>query len=384
MRAETLLHKLLGNTIHQSRVKRLTTLVKGVIASKQLKLSTLGRSLGKGLSERSGIRKVDKFLANPFFQNQSAQIYQCIITRVLGTQPQPCIGVDWTKLPNTNHYALRASLLAEGRAITLYEEVYEKAKEGNACVHRDFLKQFSRLLPPGCHPILITDAGFKNPWFKAVVKQGWNFIGRVRGKTQCGEKGRFAPCEALYQQAKSTPRYLGEKLLAKKNPLSVGFYTVTQKRKGRKGYTRTGAIRQDKDSKNYSRSYREPWLLVSSLKEERWAKHVVARYRERMRIEEAFRDTKSRQYGLSLQDTITLKPKRWVVWLLLAALATFLAWVFGYHAERQGLQYSFQANSIKHRRVLSYVYLGCQLIRKNIAIPIDLASLCFSHYEDFI
>jgi hypothetical protein len=181
-----------------------------------------------------------------------------------------------------------------------------------------------------------------------------------------------------------TPRYLGEKLLAKKNPLRVGFYTVRQKLKGRKCYTRNGAVRKDKDSKNYARSYREPWLLVSSLNSARYAKKIVAIYKTRMSIEEGFRDTKSRQYGLSMQDNVTLKPERLIVWLLLAALAAFLAWIIGYHAEKQGLHRSFQSNSIKHRRVLSYVYLGCQIVRKKINIPIDLKNIRFSNTEVFI
>jgi hypothetical protein len=170
-------------------------------------------------------------------------------------------------------------------------------------------------------------------------------------------------------------------VLAKKNPMSVGFYLVKQKLKGRKKYTRSGKLAKDKDSKNYARSYREPWLLVSSIKGKRAACKIVSLYQFRMTIEEAFRDMKSTQYGLSLQANKTLKTERLIVWLMLAALATFIAWLMGYAAEKLKLHYQFQANSIRHRRTLSYFYLGCQVIRKGMNISIQLTEIKFMAEE---
>lgn len=377
MRVDILLHKVLENTIHQSRVKLLGELVTGLVKSKRLKHSVLGRSLSGDISERSGIRKVDRFLSNPYFQKQSSTIYAAIIKQVIGNNVRPILSTDWTKLPNGNEYALRASLVSEGRGITLYEEVHPKKREGNAAVHKAFLKKLKRLLPAGCKPILLTDAGFKNPWFKAVAQLGWDFIGRVRGKTHYSDGKEFKACETLHETASYKPKYLGEKTLAKKNPLQLGFYLVKGKLKGRKRYTRSGVIRKDKDSKNYSRSYREPWLLVSSIKDAHAAQQIIGLYKGRMTIEEGFRDMKSRQYGFGMEENKTIKRERLIVWLLLSALASLMAWIVGYEAEKCKLHHQFQANSIRDRRVLSYFYLGCQVIRKNIAIPIDLSLINF-------
>lgn len=99
----------------------------------------------------------------------------------------------------------------------------------------------------------------------------------------------------------------------------MSFYIVKQKLRGRKSYCRNGQRRTDKDSKNYSRSYREPWLLVFSNNGKRPAKKVVALYKHRMSIEEVFRDLKSTQYGFSLKENITRKHERLIVWLMLAA-----------------------------------------------------------------
>lgn len=384
MRAEVLLHKILGKSIHKSRVKLLGSLMNGLIKSKRLKLSALGRSLGKQMSERSGIRKVDRFLRNPFFQTSSATIYGEISRFTIGKQRTPILCVDWTKLPNVNEYALRVSMVAEGRAITLYEEVHPKKKEGNAKVHRDFLAKLKELLPKGCKPVILTDAGFKNPWFKAVIELGWDFIGRVKGKTCYSDGNDFQGCEKLHEHATPKPMYLGAKTLAEKNPLLMGFYIVRQVLKGRKRYTRQGAIRKDKDSLNYSRSHREPWLLVSSFMDAQMAEKVVALYKYRMTIEEAFRDMKSSQYGFSMEENNTQKVSRLIVWLVLNALASLVAWITGYTAEKKGLHHQFQANSIRHRRVLSYFYLGCQVIRKNLAIPIKLTEINFVSAEIFI
>ena len=43
-----------------------------------------------------------------------------------------------------------------------------------------FLAHLRAVLPVGCAPILITDAGFRGPWFREVERYGWDWIGRVR------------------------------------------------------------------------------------------------------------------------------------------------------------------------------------------------------------
>ncbi len=88
-----------------------------------------------------------------------------------------------------------------------------------------------------------------------------------------------------------------------------------------------------------------------------------------MTIEENFRDTKSHRFGFGLKENVCLSPQRFSVWLMLIALATLIAFYVGYWIERAGLHRQFQANSYKHRRVLSFVFIGCQAIKNN-KIPI--------------
>ena len=91
-----------------------------------------------------------------------------------------------------------------------------------------------------------------------------------------------------------------------------------------------------------------------------------------MTIEGSFRDAKSTEFGLSLNENKTIKAARYAVWLMISSLAALIAWIVGYVAESKNMHYDFQANTYKHRRVLSSFYLGCQIIKKKIPLFIDL------------
>ena len=308
--------------------------------------------------------------------------------RVVGNQICPSIIVDWTGLPNSKrtaakgeHCALRAALIAQGRSITLYEEVHSKKKEGNDRVHQAFLKNLQSVLPKGCCPCIVTDAGFKIPWFKSVRDVGWNFIGRVRGAVKYKNGSEFHPIKQLFNKASATPKSLGEVTLAKHNPFKTDLYIYKHKLQGRHKFTKSGQLAKDAHSEKQSRGYREPWILASSLSHYSAARKVVKLYRCRMTIEESFRDTKSVEFGLSMNENITVKAERYIVWLLVAALANLIAWVVGYAAEKMNLHYAFQANTYRHRRVLSFFYLGCQIIRKKIKISIDVNSIQKTAWE---
>lgn len=380
MHVETFIHKILSSVIHKSRLKLLICVVKAVINSKQLKLTALGRALDLPIQERSGIRKIDRFLGNIFFQKHNICIYQAVINFVIAAKTRPIIIVDWTQLSYNNMYVLRAALATESRAITLYEEVHTKKRENDPQTQRRFLNSLKKLLPFECRPIIVTDAGFRVPWFRDVLNLNWDYVGRVLHRRTCyGDKMVFKKCTILHKLATSFPKYLGDMILNKKNSLETSFYIIKQKRKGRKHYLSNGLISNEDRSRLYAYNNSKPWLLVSSLK--RAAKKVIKIYKRRMTIEESFRDMKSSQYGFGLRENKTIKTERLTVWILLSSLASFIAWIVGRVAESLNLHYQFQANSIKNRRVLSLFYLGCQVIRKKIKIPINFKNWDFDCRE---
>src|SRR5688500_10759702 len=62
--------------------------------------------------------------------------------------------------------------------------------------------------------IQVTDAGFRAPWFRAVRRLRWDWIGRVRGRTlvrpQVAEHSfeLWIPCRKLYRRVREAARGL--------------------------------------------------------------------------------------------------------------------------------------------------------------------------------
>lgn len=387
MQVSSILQGLLENSIHQTRIDSLSVLVKGVIHCKELKLSSLGRALEINGKECAGINRVDRALSNPYYKTHAIEVYHCIAQKIIGKQKAPLLIVDWSSIPGSHlgphgeHCMLRASYAAESRAITIYEEVHPKTKEGNVKTHKQFLANLKSILSDECKPCIITDAGFKNPWFKTVLALDWNYIGRLNSHVHFDNGSGFQPLSTLIEQANAKPQALGEATVAKTNPLTTSLYLYKRVPKKRKHLTKTGRINSSKYSRKHAKSNSEAWILGSSLCGKNIEELIIKYYKMRMSIEEGFRDTKSQRYGLSMNDNITIDPTRYCVWLLLGALAHVTAWIVGFAAEQLNLHYDFQANTYRHRRVLSFFFLGCQIIRKNINIPIQLDFLLQDIWE---
>jgi len=62
----------------------------------------------------------------------------------------------------------------------LFEEVHPTSQLASPRIEAAFLTRLQTLLPEGVRPILVTDAGFRVPWFRAVEALGWHWAGRVR------------------------------------------------------------------------------------------------------------------------------------------------------------------------------------------------------------
>ena len=291
-------------------------------------------------------------LSNEAFQSDIPLIYAAL-TKALVQTKQPLILVDWSNADNKKrHFILRASLALEGRSLTLQQEV--KAMDDYNCprVHQAFLLRLKASLPADCRPIVVTDAGFKVPWLKQIRKLGWHYIARVRGNQtlQLPDCRAFISVGQLYKKARTTPQCLGKIKLT-----SSQRYITTAVLVG------TGWKLRKRDK---HKSYKEPWLLVSSLAQTAdYASKIAKCYNARMQIEESFRDQKSQTYGLGSNAHQSYKNERLKVLLMLAALASWLHYMLGLAVEISGQHRSLQANSIKHRRVLSFNYLGMRLCR---------------------
>lgn len=374
MHAKRFLHKLLSEVMHQKRLKTLALVVEGVFRTKKISVTNLGRGIVGKMQERSAIRQADRLVGNPHLYGERKQAYEKVIKLVVGNKKRPKIIVDWSAVPNGKLYILRAGLVARGRALTLYEEVHKAKKQNNTKVHNKFLATFCKLLPKECRPIIVTDAGFHAPWFEQIEALGWDYVGRIRGtyKYSIDDGKTWKTCRFLFKKASVQEKSYGEVLFRKDKSIRTTLYLMKEKRKWRKARTKTGKIQQNKSSKNYSRSVREPWLLASSLggKSHLCARRVKKIYQQRMQIEEGFRDLKSSRYGLSFEEAFSRTILRIENLLLIAMLSTLLAYLVGCIGEKNGLHRKFQVNSVKTKRVLSLFFLGCQMIKRRIKINI--------------
>jgi hypothetical protein len=375
MRATQLLHDLLDNaceSIDKRISKTLFAAAESLTRCKQLSITSLGRSLNRSAKVKHTIKCMDRLFGNRTLHEKGKIFYKGMAQLVLKNNKQPIIIIDWSGItPCGAFYFLRASVAVKGRSLTLYNQAYPLKEYTTEKAHLKFLKALQSILPKECKPIVITDAGFRNTWFRAVLQIGWNFVGRVRSNTQYRKVNTdvWIPIQTLYQQAKHKACYISHVSLAQTSQLDCHLYLVKRRKKNRVKRNLAGKKIQCSMSKKHEKGANDPWLIASSLSiEEISAEKIMVLYEKRMQIEEEFRDLKNTRNGFGLRHCRSFKVERLNVALLIATLAVLVLWLFGMAAIQQGLHFSFQANTIKTRNVLSVFIIGWQFLMRYRAI----------------
>lgn len=307
--------------IHVTRLRSLFAAVGGLLLGRQLWLTGVGRHLATKVSEKHQIKRVDRLLGNGQLSAERPALYRWLSSLLLSPGSQPCLLVDWSDVDTTKAlFLLRAAVSVGGRALTVYEAVYPRYQHPKDM--QKFLNTLAQVLPEGCRPIIVTDAGFRSPWFRSVEALGWYYLGRVRNRdyVRFPHEDTWFPAKSLYACATQTPRALGELWIPRTNPFFTRAYTYHKPPQGRHRLTARGKRRRNGPSEKHARGEREPWLLVSNLPPRRHtAKRVVALYRQRMTIEQAFRDLKAYRHGFALRGNLGRQHDRIANLLLLAA-----------------------------------------------------------------
>lgn len=375
MQQLTLLHKQFSKElpfVHKIRLNSLMSACVTASTGNKLFLTGLGRNAVSKIKTSSSIEKMNRLLGNEHLHHERSSFYATMAGQLIPRWMSPWIHIDWSCINSTtNLYLLRASLSVRGRSIVLYEESHPKKKENNHAVHRQFLKNLKAILPLCEPPIIVTDAGFRAPWFMAVRQMGWHFVGRLRNKNLVllEKTENWQLSSSFFQQATGKPAHLGHALLTEKEQLPVHIVLYKGKNKNRHKRNLNKKISAAGNSKRHSKAAKEPWVLVTSLPQARDnSTHIVNIYRQRMRIEENFRDTKCSHYGQGLKHSLTKRPERMDILLLIAAIATFAAWIAGLITVSKGMASDFQAHSAKFTNSLSLVYLGREAIKKNLIV----------------
>ncbi len=204
----------------------------------------------------------------------------------------------------------------------------------------------------------------------------WDWVGRVRNRhdMRWTRGGTWFDAKKCYKKATSQPAYLGEGILTRRHEFRCQFVAYRGKLQGRKHKNRLGNVAKNSKSRKHAVGQREPWLLATSLNTNSTrAKKVVQIYSLRMQIEEGFRDVKSHRFGLSMTYHRTASVKRLQVLLLIATLALMVLWILGMAVTLLKKHYQFQANTVRHKKVLSIIFIGLQMVTQT--------RICLSHHD---
>lgn len=381
MRASRVLQKCLSRSLepmHDARSRVLLQSVEALVAGRRLTLMDVARAWPGAERVRAPLKAFDRLLSNRHLYRERETIYGDMARWLLRGE-RPVIVIDWSDLKADKAWCLlRAAVPIGGRTLPVLDMVFPGKQQGTPKAEKLFLEHLRALIPTGVRPVLITDAGFRRPWFQAVAAMGWDWVGRLRHRTLvkpidvADEDEQWVPCRALYALAAARPRDLGLMDTVRNAPWVCRVVVYRKPSRGRKDRNRWGQVARRKMSRQCAAREREPWLLVASPSlSDVSARQLVGLYGRRMQIELSFRDLKSHRYGQGFEDSLTRRGKRIEVLLLVHALAAFACWLAGLACEALDLVNGL-APRRSARKLYSVLRLGREaLVRSWVIEPIS-------------
>ena len=354
--------------MHAARWQTLRDVVASAVSGRALSLTALALGTARVISIRHRVKCVDRLLANPHLESERIDVYRALAHEWLSGLPQLLIVVDWSSLTaDLKWHWLRASVVVEGRSITLYEEVHARKYLAARGVHRQFIKRLATILPATASPpIILTDAGFRTPWFRMVAAQGWYWVGRTRNRDFVRRSGgRWIAAKRLYVQATAKAKDLGQFDAVRNRPWPCHFALIKNKPTGRKHRYPSGKVKNNSSMRKIAQRYREPWLLsYSPALAYLGASAIVKLYAQRMTIEEQFRDTKNLSLGMGLSQSKSRSQQRLQALLLIAHIAQLAKRLIGEAAKAQQLELQLTSNNTTNRKTISVMTLATRVIER--------------------
>jgi hypothetical protein len=354
--------------MHAARWQALRDVAVSAVCGRALTLTALALGTARATSVRHRVKCVDRLLANPHLESERIDTYRALAHEWLSGLPQLLIVVDWSSLTaDLKWHWLRASVVVEGRSITLYEEVHARKDLAARAVHQQFIKRLAALLPAtDSPPIILTDAGFRTPWFRMVAAQGWYWVGRTRNRDFVRRPGgRWTAAKGLYAQATGKAKDLGQYEAVRNRPLVCRFALIKNKPTGRKHKYPSGKEKNNSSTRKIAQRYREPWLLnYSPGLAYLGAAAIVKLYAQRMTIEQQFRDTKNLALGMGLSHSMSRSQQRLQALLLIAHIAQLAKRLIGEAAKAQQLELQLMSNNTKSRVTISVMTLATRVIER--------------------
>lgn len=351
--------------VHESRFNAVLRAVEAITVCQRVTGAAIGRAL-KGCTPRHGIKAIDRLLGNPKLARERQVWFRALCRSLLRSQDRVVVLVDWTQLRG-DIWALAAGIPFRGRSLPVFATAHDASMVGNADVHLEFLRQLRELLPANRQLIVVTDGGFRSPFFRACKELDIGFVIRLRNEraTASFDYPQRVSFAELFRKAREFPRCLGSAAPYVSSPEATLVRLVLGPRPPRR---RNKRFRDDYERKRA----REPWLLATTLENES-ATTIVDLYAKRMQVEESFRDSKNAYLGWALHHSLVRSTERFNNLLLLVALAFATATLIGGAAVANGLEPRLRASSVK-RRVLSLFRVGNLVMTTGLVASIRAAS----------
>lgn len=354
---QNLLDNALDNSIHAKRKACLVRFLSDLMDyDTTLSVTEIGKKLTSSATLKSKIYAANTLVNNYKLEREMMTIYKGLAHFFWRDMQEVVLLIDWTGACSTGYYALQASIVGHGRSVPIYHEVHPASVQENEEIHHQFLARLHEVIPSHLAVTLITDAGFHRNWFMQVLAMGWNVIGRIYSRYyyQLGEDTTWHKVKDIVFDKVGKARALGQVKLGKtKKPLEGYLYTYKERC--------SGTIRKKRNKypshdKGYSDYYRNGWVIFSSI--DKSAAWLISYYKKRMQIEQNFKDIKNEQLGMGLRRNHSSGTTRINMLFFLAILLIIIAWWFGLIIEKLGKHRSYQANTVKNKRVRSLVHLA--------------------------
>jgi hypothetical protein len=334
---ETFVDGVLGETLHELRVKSLALATVGVLHSASLAIHMIGRGLAaaRGTSAKHGTKQVDRLLSNGGIELW--RLFEPWVRFVVGVRKEIIVALDWTEFDADKQATICLYMITRhGRATPLiWKTVSKKTLAGKRNEYEyDVVGHLHDALPPDVKITLLADRGFGDQKMYAFLDTfGWDYVIRFRECIHVTDaSGTTKPAADWLDSTGRAKMLKGVSVTEDKAPVPA-VVVVHDKR------------------------MKESWCLVTSRVQD-GAAAVIKLYGRRFTIEETFRDTKDVHFGMGLSATHIGSNARRDRLLFLGALAYALLVLLGAAGERCELDRTLKASTTK-RRTLSLFKQGC-------------------------
>jgi hypothetical protein len=328
---------LLGETLHEMRVKSLALATVGVLHSASLAIHMIGRGLAaaRGTSAKHGTKQVDRLLSNGGIELW--RLFELWVRFVVGVRKEVIVALDWTEFDADKQATICLYMITRhGRATPLiWKTVSKKTLAGKRNEYEyDVVGHLHDALPPDVKITLLADRGFGDQKMYAFLDTfGWDYVIRFRECIHVTDANGITKPAADWLESTGRAKMLnGVSVTDDKAPVPA-VVVVHDKR------------------------MKESWCLATSRVRD-GAAAVIKLYGRRFTIEETFRDTKDVHFGMGLSATHIGSNARRDRLLFLGALAYALLVLLGAAGERCELDRTLKASTTK-RRTLSLFKQGC-------------------------